>query len=74
MTPTDILSHFGFTLPALSTYLKILKNFDLVSEEKIGKNQLYSINYDKTFEMMRFFNPMHGYSLNSLKEFLENKK
>ena len=74
MTPTEILSHFDFTLPALSTHLKILKNSDLVSEKRIGKNRLYSINHDKTFEMMKFFSQMHGYSLSSLKEFLENEK
>ena len=74
MTPTEILSHFDFTLPALSTHLKILKSCELVSEKKIGKNRLYSINSDKTFEMMKFFRQMHGYSLKSLKEFLENEK
>ncbi len=74
MTPTEILSHFDFTLPALSTHLKILKNCDLVTEKKSGKNRVYSLNPDKTFEMMRFFSKMHGYSLSSLKEFLENEK
>ena len=74
MTPTEILTHFDFTLPALSTHLKILKNCDLVSEKKFGKNRFYSLNQDKTFEMMEFFSTMHGYSLNSLKEFLENDK
>ncbi len=74
MTPTEILTHFNFTLPALSTHLKILKNCDLVSEKKFGKNRFYSLNQDKTFEMMKFFSTMHGYSLNSLKEFLENDK
>jgi DNA-binding transcriptional ArsR family regulator len=74
MTPTEILSHFDFTLPALSTHLKILKSCDLVSEKRFGKNRVYSLNQDKTFEMMKFFSTMHGYSLNSLKEFLENDK
>ena len=74
MTPTEILKHFEFTLPALSTHLRILKNCDLVSEKKLGKNRVYSLNQEKTFEMMKFFSRMHGYSLNSLKEFLENEK
>ena len=74
MTPTEILSYFDFTLPALSTHLKILKNCDLVSEKKLGKNRMYSLNHDKTFEMMKFFSQMHGYSLCSLKEFLKNEK
>ena len=37
MTPTEILSHFDFTLPALSTHLRILKNADLVNEKKLEK-------------------------------------
>ncbi|WP_316505366.1 metalloregulator ArsR/SmtB family transcription factor [Nitrosopumilus sp.] len=74
MTPTEILSHFNFTLPALSTHLRILKSSNRVNEKKIGKNRLYSTNHDKTFDMMKFFGQVHGYSLNSLKEFLENEK
>ena len=74
MTPTEILTHFDFTLPALSTHLKILKNCDLISEKKSGKNRVYSLNQDKTFEMMKFFSQVYGYSLSSLKEFLENEK
>lgn len=74
MTPTEILSHFDFTLPALSSHLKILRNCNLISEEKIGVNRIYSLNQKKTFEMMKFFSTMHGYSLNSLKELLENEK
>ena len=74
MTPTEILSHFDFTLPALSTHLRILKSCDLVTEQKSGKNRIYSLNHNKTFEMMKFFSQMHGHSLNSLKEFLENEK
>ena len=74
MIPTEILSYFDFTLPALSTHLRILKSSDLVKEKRIGKNRVYSLNQNKTFEMMKFFGQMHGYSLNSLKEFLENEK
>ena len=74
MTPTEISSHLDFTLSALSTHLRILKNCDLVTEKKSGKNRVYSLNQDKTLEMMKFFGQMHGYSLNSLKEFLENEK
>lgn len=37
MTPTEILSHFDFTLPALSTHLRILKNADLVNEKNWKK-------------------------------------
>ncbi|MGD1838016.1 MAG: metalloregulator ArsR/SmtB family transcription factor [Nitrososphaeraceae archaeon] len=72
-TPTEIAKHFQFTLPAVSAHLRILKNSDLVTENKIGKNRIYSLNKEKTLEMMRFFAEMWDYNLKSLKESIENQ-
>jgi len=55
MTPTEISKHFQFTMPAISTHLRILKNSDLVVQNKIGKNRIYSLNREKALEMMNFF-------------------
>ncbi len=74
MTPTEISKHFQFTLPAVSIHLRILKNSDLILEKKIGKNRIYSLNKEKTLEMMNFFAGFWNYNLRSLKEFLENQK
>ncbi len=74
MTPTEISKHFRFTMPAISTHLRILKNSDLVVENKIGKNRIYSLNKEKALEMMNFFAVIWDYNLKSLKEFLENQK
>jgi len=74
MTPTEISKHFQFTLPAVSVHLRILKNSDLILENKIGKNRIYSLNKSKALEMMNFFAGMWDYNLKSLKEFLENQK
>ena len=74
MTPTEIAQHFKFSQPALSTHLRILKNSDLIREKKIGKNRIYSLNTEKTVEMMKFFTSIWGYKLKSLKEFLENEQ
>jgi DNA-binding transcriptional ArsR family regulator len=74
MTPTEISKHFRFTMPAISTHLRILKNSDLVVENKIGKNRIYSLNREKALEMMNFFAGIWDYNLKSLKEFLENQK
>jgi ArsR family transcriptional regulator, arsenate/arsenite/antimonite-responsive transcriptional repressor len=74
MTPTELAEHFKFTLPALSTHLRILKDADLVTEKKEGKNRFYSINEKKSFEVLNYFEQMWGYKLNSLKEFVENKE
>ncbi len=74
MTPTELSKHFQFSLPAVSIHLRILKNSDLILEQKVGKNRIYSLNKEKALEMMNFFAGMWDYNLKSLKEFLENQK
>lgn len=54
-TPSEISTHFDFTLPALSTHLKVLRDAGLVSERKKGQNRFYSVNRDSMSEMMQFF-------------------
>jgi DNA-binding transcriptional ArsR family regulator len=74
MTPSQLAEHFEFTLPAVSTHLRVLKEADLVSEHKQGKNKFYSINQKEALDLLGFFENMWGYKLNSLKEFVENKE
>jgi ArsR family transcriptional regulator len=74
MIPTEIAEHFNFTLPALSSHLRILKDADLVSEIKRGQNRFYSLNRKTTSELVLFFDDMYDYNLNSLKEYVENKE
>lgn len=74
MTPTEILKHFQFTLPAVSVHLRILRNSGLIFEKKIGKNRIYSLNKEKALEMMNFFAGLWDYNLKCLKEFLENQE
>lgn len=73
-TPTEISMYFDFTLPALSTHLKVLKDAGLVSERKEGQNRFYTIDKNGMAEMMRFFDMFWDYKLRSLKEFVENKE
>lgn len=54
-TPSEIATHFDFTLPALSIHLKVLRDAGLVSERKKGQNRFYSVNRDSMSEMMQFF-------------------
>ena len=74
MTPSELTEHFHFTPPALSSHLRILKNAELVAEEKIGKNRYYSLDERKSLEIVQFFEKMWGYNMNSLKEYVENKE
>ncbi len=73
MTPTKIAEHFNFTLPALSSHLRVLKDADLITEIRRGQNRFYSLNRKTTSELVRFFDDMYDYNLNSLKEYVENK-
>jgi ArsR family transcriptional regulator, arsenate/arsenite/antimonite-responsive transcriptional repressor len=72
-TPSEIATHFDFTLPALSTHLKVLRDAGLVNERRKGQNRYYSVNRDGMSEMMRFFDQFWDDRLKSLKEYVENK-
>lgn len=74
MVPTEIAEHFNFTLPALSSHLRILREADLITENKKGKNRYYSVNRKRTMELIEFFEDMYDYKLNALKEYVENKE
>src|SRR5690242_936576 len=74
MIPTEIAEHFNFTLPAVSSHLRVLKDADLIMEKKQGKNRYYSLNRKKTLELVEFFEDIYDYNLKSLKEYVENKE
>jgi ArsR family transcriptional regulator, arsenate/arsenite/antimonite-responsive transcriptional repressor len=74
MIPTEIAEHFNFTLPALSSHIRILKDADLITEIRKGQNRFYSLNRKTTSELVRFFDDMYDYKLSSLKEYIENKE
>lgn len=73
-TPSEIATHFDFTLPALSTHLRVLRDAGLVNERREGQNRYYSVNRDSMSEMMRFFDLFWDDRLKSLKEYVENKE
>jgi ArsR family transcriptional regulator len=54
-TPTEMAKSFHFTLPALSTHLRVLRDADLVRDRKVGQNRFYSVNREKMSEMLFFF-------------------
>lgn len=74
ITPTEIAQYFNFTMSGVSINLRILKEADLITEKREGKNKLYSLNRKTTAELARFFDDMYDYKLNSLKEYIENKE
>lgn len=74
MIPTEIAEHFKSTLPAVSIQLRILKEADLITERKLGKNRFYSLNGKKSLKLIEFFEDVYEYNLSSLKEYVENKE
>ncbi|HEY7570388.1 MAG TPA: metalloregulator ArsR/SmtB family transcription factor [Nitrososphaeraceae archaeon] len=74
MIPSEIAEHFKSTLPSVSIQLRILKEADLITEKKLGKNRVYSVNRKKTLKLIEFFEDVYEYNLHSLKEYIENKE
>jgi DNA-binding transcriptional ArsR family regulator len=72
-TPTEMAKSFDFTLPALSTHLRVLRDADLVRERKVGQNRFYSVNREKMSEMMTFFDGFWDEELIRLKHHVEAK-
>ena len=73
-TPGEIARNFEFTLPALSTHLRVLREADLVGERKVGQKRYYSLNREKITEMMSFFDGFWDDSLNRLKRHVESRR
>ncbi len=74
MFPSELAKHFDMTLAGVSTHLRILRDADLVKERREGQRRLYSLNTEATLEIKNFYDRMWSNNLNSLKEFVENKK
>ena len=74
ITPTEIAEHYKFTMPGVSINLRILKEADLITEKKEGKNRLYSLNRKTTSDLVRFFDDMYDYKIKSLKEYVEKQR
>ena len=72
-SPSEIATHFSFTLPALSTHLRILKDAGLVRERRQGQRKLYSVNREGMFEIKEFLDMFWSDYLKNLKEYVEGK-
>jgi DNA-binding transcriptional ArsR family regulator len=73
-TPGELAGKFAFTLPALSTHLRVLREADLVGERKVGQRRYYSVNREKMTEMMSFFDEFWDNSLSRLKRHVESRR
>jgi ArsR family transcriptional regulator, arsenate/arsenite/antimonite-responsive transcriptional repressor len=71
-TPREIAAYFDFTLPALSTHLKVLRDAGLVNDRREGQSKYYSVNKDSISEMMTSFDVFWDDRLKRFKEYVEN--
>jgi|SRR5579872_7301273 len=73
-SPSEIATHFDFSLPALSTHLRVLRDAGLVRERREGQRKFYSVNKDGMSEMVEFLDMFWTDRLRSLKLHVESKK
>lgn len=55
LTPGEIAEHFDMTKPSISHHLSMLKQADLVSDERKGQNIYYSLNTTVFQEVIGWF-------------------
>ena len=73
MSPSDMAAKFDFTLPALSTHLRILKEAERVVERRDGKHRFYSLNTKGMDELFRFVDAFWACPLHNLKHHFKGK-
>lgn len=73
LTPSEMAAKFDFTLPALSTHLRILKEAGLVAERKEGKRRFYSLNANGMDELFKFIDAFWAYPLHNLKHYFKGR-
>lgn len=62
LTAGEIAEHFNMTKPSISHHLNILKQADLVSDERRGQNICYSLNTTVFQELIGWFFEIINYN------------
>jgi DNA-binding transcriptional ArsR family regulator len=71
-----IASDFPISRPAISRHLRILREADLVTEIKVGRNRLYELNAGPLREVddwLAHYRHMWQHQLRNLKRYVEQK-
>ena len=61
-SPSEMAAKFKFTMPALSTHLRILRDAGLIVERREGQRRLYSLNANGMNELFEFVDVILGIS------------
>ncbi len=70
----EIAAHFDITRPAISQHLRVLKDADLISEQRHGTQRLYRARPETVAELRSFLNGFWAGRLNLLKDAAENEQ
>ncbi len=71
-----IASDFPISRPAISRHLRVLREADLVTEIKVGRNRLYELNagpLKHVDDWLAHYRHMWQHQLRNLKRFVEQK-
>ena len=60
MNAGEIAEYFNITKPSISHHLSILKNCDLIMDERQGQNIVYSLNSTIFQDMIKWFYDFMG--------------
>ena len=68
VTAGDICSHFNISSAAVSRHLSVLKDADLISDERCGKYIYYQLNVSVLEEIILWIATLKGENENDKKE------
>lgn len=66
-----IAEHLPVSRPAVSQHLRILKDANLVSEQRLGTRNIYSVDPEGIAALREYFNDYWGIALDRFKDFAE---
>jgi ArsR family transcriptional regulator, arsenate/arsenite/antimonite-responsive transcriptional repressor len=72
-TPSETAGSFDFTLPALSTHLRVLRESGLVLERREARIGCIRANRQAVSDLMGFFDNFWDDELDKLKEHVEGR-
>jgi DNA-binding transcriptional ArsR family regulator len=73
---SSIAGEFPISRPAISKHLRILRQADLVTEIKVGRNRLYALNAGPLKDVddwLELYRHMWQHQLRNLKRFVEEE-
>ena len=72
-SPSEMVAKFNFTMPALSTHLRILRDAGLIVERREGQHRIYSLNANGMNELFEFVDAFWAYPLHGLKRYFKGR-